>query len=235
MPLGLRLSDNGDNSGVTAAVAGSGGAAVTLRARAFEDTYTTRAWEAAGQRTGDGTAVLPLAPGHWWVYAETATERGAVLAVRPTDGLLPVITRARDAVAATLRLALPEGYRARVTVQFRFGSPAPSRPAVVLTADGLGETIDPDLSNTDLIGVPVLVIAAVTDPAAGDLALKETDRVRMAVIDAFHRRRAAGLPECRDCQVEAVSLDPDDPRTTGVTTGQLVRVFCRRVRPGGVQ
>lgn len=234
MALTLLPSDNANGTGGTAKLAGTGGGAVTVRGRLFEDTYATRTWDVVGSRIGDGTAALALSPGFWWLYAQAGATLSAPLALRVTDTPVALQTRCREAVAAALRLAVPDEFKLRVLVQFRWMSPAPALPAVVLTADGLGETIDTDLSRADLIGVPVLVTAAVSDPAANAFALPAVDALRLSVIDLFHKRRLAGVPECRDCTVEAVALDPDDPRTRGVTTGQLVRVFCRRERPGGI-
>lgn len=229
----MQIADAADGSGATAALTGTGGLPVTVQARGWEDVFTTSRWQPAAGRTGDGGLAVPLPPGWWHVYAETSAERGAVLSLRTTDGLAPLPERCRDAVQAALRLAVGEDFPGGVEVLLRFRADLLSRPGVAITADGLELVLAADLAGTDLVQVPVLAFCVQdeSDPAP---ALRALDRFRMAVVDAFHRRRVPGVAECRDCEVESVGLDPDDARTKTATTGQLIRVNCRKPRPGGM-
>lgn len=236
MPATLTIADLAAvPSGVTATVAGSGGAANSIRVSHGDPAVpdVSRGWVEKATLTGDGTATIPLRPGVYWAYLLTdAPEVTDPVYFRVTDGLGSVPERCFAAVRDRVRaLALP--CTERVYDQTFTDDPAVTYPLTIVTRTGDRQSNPATLSGRDDWGHPVRVILRDKVIRFDQTARAAFDGWRQAVVRAFHNHRLPGVPESVVCRVEFGALIEPQPGTGGKLVSEFT-VRCVTREPRGL-
>lgn len=225
----LAVTDSANNTGATATVTGTGGAAVAVYAQPVDGTLGAGAWALAGSRTGDGTVALALAKGYYFGYALVAGAASNLVYFQVTDGADSVLSRCVAAVKAQVHLLnLP--CTQRVFDSLYEQVPLTQVPCTVLTTEGARETVESALNGRDDVGRPVRLI--VRDLClAFDEAKRETyRRWRQALYRAFQSQRLPGVPESVRNKVEVSEVTPAPRREPQMVIEMVVRCVTREVR-----
>jgi hypothetical protein len=231
--LTVTITDAANGGGFTAAVAGSGGAAVSLFALFCAADPLGNNWQAAGSRTGDGTISGSLRPGLYFFYAATPTAVSLVaqaLLTRGQDALHDCILDAAAARAALLDLpgvAMIDVRDKPVADGLEYGP-----YALILTPYGKAEQELGGTNQRDDTGFPVYaILVGYSSVVKEDPQQRWRKRCRELLRRAFRSQLLPGVDEVMDC---TYTPDPvvtfDGAANQYLVSAQLFSFVCREPR-----
>lgn len=233
MPLALTATDHADGTGLTAALAGTGGLAAAVYAARMDAMYPD-GFVPRGTRTGDGPVALGLPPGLYFLSAVAGAACTPPVAAAATSGLSSVATRCGQAAVALLKLLALPGIDGRVYDQIDVDPTDYLYPCVSVTVAGLAEGQETGTNATDDIVYPLRVVfyeeQAPTDHAPKPLY----EAWREAVYRAFRWQRLPGVPESRFTRVQPVNkADLKTPDTGIASFAMAFQLACVCQEPRG--
>lgn len=236
MPLSITVRDHGGlPAGFTAAVAGSGGAAVSILTAPADEPFAGIVWEAVGSRLGDGDVACLMPKGFYFVAAKTAGECAVPTAFAVTDGEDSLPVRCQAAVAARLKLATLPGIGNRIHEQLMPDGTELRYPCAVTHWVRSVATEESGLNGLDYLVWPVQVDFYDVNPPTVHTGRNRFFGWLDAAGKAFRHQRLAGVSESAWCDVRFGALvDPKAAEEAGYYLGSLtVAVTCRETRGVG--
>lgn len=237
MPLTLAIADNADGTGATATVAGTGGAAVAVRASKVVGTdWPAADWVGPYTRTGDGTVAVPVGFGTWFGFATAGAEQTTPVpfsVTDPTNAAPAIATLCRDAVAARLALLALPGCRRVWSDEAWLEAANKDYPCVALTTEGLSEFEQPGLDGLDLIGHPVRVSICDKTELRDTLKLRQRyEPWRQRISDAFRWAKLPGVSaNYLQTTVEHLDIaDARNPQYMGFVSALILWCWVYRTR-----
>ena len=237
MPLTLTVTDNANNTGALASIAGADAATVTVYYMGPRHT----AWQNGGSRSGNGTLTLSIVKGYYWAYAAgTVSGSPAVSLVSPmfpvTAGTESLQERILDAVKSGIQAIATAGslpgldpdsvYQRKFVTQ----DTAFIYPCVLLVNVGAesylgGTNIRDDLGHP--VGVQIATSRGIDDVADMTGILLWRERIERYFITQL----LAGVPEVIGCNVEFMPIfDPRLPDFSKTVSAFQLRFRTREFR-----
>ena len=250
MSLTLTITDNGNDTGGLAVLAGGDSAAVnTLYAARFDGNETAcGSWTSCGTLTGNGLLAFTLDAGHYFFYFISGATEKTVALISPvvyaaiTDGSEAVHYQAMLAVQTRLRLLDLEGIASNSIVVKKIPLPrivdpkylGVPMPAIVVSP--VKEGMDPKagVNAFDDVTLPVLVSIVENDNQEStlELHLDRHSKWREQIARAFHNQRLPGVNEIYQCAVEPGNpIDGPSWSNNLYASGHLLK-FTARVPRG---
>jgi hypothetical protein len=215
-PPELTITDLGDGSGATAAIAGlEAGSTSLLYLRPFSGDAGATPWQAGGFVDSTGELALSLAPGHYFAYVvsdagglQTASR---VVYFTVTDGVEAIHSRCLAAVQSRIRMLALDGVAdERVIIEklpiARNFEPE-DLPTIIVSPKRAAMPADAGTNGLDDVHYDVLVALVDSDnQQPTDVELLDRQLLwRQQISRAFRNQRLPGVPEVINSAVE-----PDD-------------------------
>lgn len=234
--LTLSVTDNGDDTGATATIAGATGT-VTVYAASWSGGIASTSFTSVGSRSGNGTVTLDLAAGYWWVYAATANYISPMVGVLVTTGEDAMFYRILVAVKERIQALSLSGLDADHVIVQKFPFNKKSNAALVdrlttgIFVNPTRETLTFKTNRTDDYGYGVQVTYFTTSNRDLTSHLNRTLTWRDTLWKANIFQHLPGFTEGFNCTPEPGPVFDAGVFAENMDAGSLVlRFFSREAR-----